>query len=72
MRDGWTGCGWCQAVYETFERRKKQRVRNAFWMWHGALKVGILPMAEFLNGHLYFTRRLQVAVPALTARATAM
>ena len=46
-------------MYETFERRKKQRVRNAFWMWHGALKVGILPMAEFLNGHLYFTRRLQ-------------
>ena len=22
-------------------------------------QVGILPMAEFLNGHLYFTRRLQ-------------
>jgi hypothetical protein len=29
-----------QDVFETFDRRKKQRVRNAFWMWHGALKVG--------------------------------
>ena len=23
------------------------------------MQVGVLPMAEFLNGHLFFTRRLQ-------------
>jgi len=46
-------------VWDTFAAHREQGVRDVYWLWHGQIKVGLLPMAEFLNGHLFFTRRLQ-------------
>mmetsp|Transcript_19097 Transcript_19097/g.26441 ORF Transcript_19097/g.26441 Transcript_19097/m.26441 type:complete len:801 (-) Transcript_19097:47-2449(-) len=47
------------SAWQTYDRHKQTGHRDAYWMWHGQIKVGLLPMAEFLNGHLFFTRRLQ-------------
>ncbi|KAK3239054.1 hypothetical protein CYMTET_50993 [Cymbomonas tetramitiformis] len=46
-------------IWHTIRSHKENHIRDAYWMWHGRLKVGNLPMAEFLNGHMFFTRRVQ-------------
>ncbi|KAK3244850.1 hypothetical protein CYMTET_45555 [Cymbomonas tetramitiformis] len=48
-----------EKAWNTFNRHKQQNIRDIYWMWRGRLKAAILPMAEFLNGHMYFTRRVQ-------------
>jgi hypothetical protein len=62
--------GVARASLATFERRQRAlgrvpasgaRARVSHWMWGGRLRVGLLPMGAFMQGHTYFVQRLHEA-----------
>lgn len=49
-----------------------ERARVAHWMWGGRVRVGLLPMAQFMQGHTFFVQHLheQTRVPPVHVHVT--
>jgi hypothetical protein len=48
----------CRDHNQRLGRHVYRQSRQAYWMWDGRVRLGILPMERFLQGHTYFVQRL--------------